>query len=618
METLKRTKPFKASTPDKTINRIREILSEVGIFTTEIHYSHNDKFHACRVSLNNNDVKSFSVGTNGKGMYPGYAVASAYGEFMERLQNGVLLMKHKFALQNYKYKNVLGDYFVEKLKHEDLELNFTIAPDEKLIKTEEVVDYFGNNLKQMFCIDDSAELVRYIKDDLHFDELVCIPYFDAETKETIMLPHELLKLRLGSNGMCAGNTPKEAIIQGICEIFERFAMTNIGRKELTPPTISKEYFKGHEIYDRMTLLESENDCQIIIKDCSLGIGLPVLAALIINNKTHEYFFHLGSDTSPVTALERCFTEIYQGLNSKEIKAKSRKIHLTRDIYSNGYQDREKVKYDEHMNNIRDGIGNWPQSILGDEPSWVFDGFNYTESTSDDRDFEYLLEIIKTMNKNVYVRDMSHLGFPTYFVYIPGLSEHKWQRDTKNYSFRTGIFTLFNLKHSKDHEIAELAESLEYFNENISNLFWYANSDIINTDADLFRAMLFHKIRNHKKAASYLTKFLNRIPDKLRGKSIYYFCARDYLHLLDKISDEERIIEKLRIFYKDNLIKEVIEDLKDPDKVFEYTKLPSCFDCYRCEVTEKCKFFKLLRIQKKIENIHINNVCNQEKLAEIFS
>ena len=38
-------------------------------------------------------LRTINIGTNGKGMTEAYSKASAYGELMERIQNGVLLLE---------------------------------------------------------------------------------------------------------------------------------------------------------------------------------------------------------------------------------------------------------------------------------------------------------------------------------------------------------------------------------------------------------------------------------------------------------------------------------------------------------------------------------------------
>ena len=109
----------KESDPLKTVEAAGSILSAHNIFTTEIWKN------------NGNDARSYSlqllapelgVSTNGKGVTRRYALASAYGEFMERLQNMILLP-------------------VEKLSADDTQTyGFCYFPDEETCSVREIAD----------------------------------------------------------------------------------------------------------------------------------------------------------------------------------------------------------------------------------------------------------------------------------------------------------------------------------------------------------------------------------------------------------------------------------------------------------------------------------------------
>ena len=74
---------YKDELPLNTINKIRNILNDLGILTVEQGWAHSaDSFYSVTVSVANT-----TLSTNGKGTTYQYALASAYGELMERLQN---------------------------------------------------------------------------------------------------------------------------------------------------------------------------------------------------------------------------------------------------------------------------------------------------------------------------------------------------------------------------------------------------------------------------------------------------------------------------------------------------------------------------------------------------
>lgn len=107
--------PYKDATPEDTISKIRTILIQKGFFTTEINWkSSMDKVFSCSVKL---DGLPFQV--NGKGLSAKYALASAYGEFMERLQTFFIYSGCKFSPVD---KDMYGFYLsVDEKRFEDFE-----------------------------------------------------------------------------------------------------------------------------------------------------------------------------------------------------------------------------------------------------------------------------------------------------------------------------------------------------------------------------------------------------------------------------------------------------------------------------------------------------------------
>lgn len=106
---------FKDCTPEETIAKIQSILNENEIEVEEIWKKHDDTINTYSTRL---VYKGTSIGTNGKGVSEVYARASAYAEFMERYQNGILT--------NYS-------------TGQDEKFNFYIDPDEKILSAEQIV-----------------------------------------------------------------------------------------------------------------------------------------------------------------------------------------------------------------------------------------------------------------------------------------------------------------------------------------------------------------------------------------------------------------------------------------------------------------------------------------------
>src|SRR5208337_1881336 len=93
---------YKAVNPEETIQTIRKILSELKLFVIESEWF-REKNTFISLGLSMADAPVYS---NGKGMDERFALASAYGEFIERLQN-LLLINGNMLVGNQPSHDVL-------------------------------------------------------------------------------------------------------------------------------------------------------------------------------------------------------------------------------------------------------------------------------------------------------------------------------------------------------------------------------------------------------------------------------------------------------------------------------------------------------------------------------
>ena len=209
-ETLKTLtqKKHKDALPSDTVSKIQGILSRMGIECEEFWAKENEiGTYSLRLNL-----KGTSIGSNGKGMTREFARASAYAEFMERIQNNKVVA-------NSTMNNVLCD------KHSP----FYLFPDETLRSAEELLAE-NNSFLQLFfqtrtaaelgAVEDRAALLnRYQKLDYNIhrrkDRFICVPYYSMKAGKTVEIPYTLQNMFYGSNGMCAGNSRDEALVQGM-------------------------------------------------------------------------------------------------------------------------------------------------------------------------------------------------------------------------------------------------------------------------------------------------------------------------------------------------------------------------------------------------------------------
>lgn len=114
----------------------------------------------------------------------------------------------------------------------------------------------------------------------------------------------------GTNGMAAGNTLEEALLQSLCEILERHCLTLIENNRLQVPSIDIATVKMPLVKDLIERFHCRPG-DIILKDFSLGLGLPVIGAARRINSMYS-IITAGVSPSRDEALLRALTESAQG------------------------------------------------------------------------------------------------------------------------------------------------------------------------------------------------------------------------------------------------------------------------------------------------------------------
>ena len=558
-EELVRLKPYKTSLPYETVQKIRTILFEHDIFLMEIgRKSKISNTYSNRIVVTDEGLESLDIGTNGKGMTARYALASAYGELMERVQN--MTITPQFVPEGYFYKpeNCERDYpdYNAFLESCNAESSFLFSPDEKWMDVESVLEETEEILKNMRVYHriPEGDLRQVLTEFSYNGKLACVPFYSIFEDRTVYLPYVLIKVNTGSNGMCAGNSPKEALIQGLAEIYERYAQQKIMLENLAAPDIDIELFRGTEVYRNLIAMEKKH-LEIQILDFSCDMGLPVVALKIIE-EDGGISIHPGADPSPITALERCLTESYQGATFQS-RFKSEYMNPPEDPNN---AEQVKAFYENLKNSFINGSGAYPSNIQNDERMPGFKGFAHPVTVSDDDDFQYMLDIAKRCGKNVYIRDNSYLGVPAFYVFIPGMSDIGFfpGPEVKNYlNFGRELYTIRSLPFAPIEEVKHLKEFIE---------------------ADM----------KHKYAI-------------ISAKDCFPLGVKDYMPE-EVLEDADKLLEALSLQIK------YLEGKGEP--VFTVENWPVCYHCDQCAYRDECKHKAFIKVFNSVRETYRKNVRPQ--------
>ena len=532
MQKLERNKPYKNTSPLVTINRIRQILFDNDIFVIESaqRIEPVTGVCSCRLILGDEGLRELDIGSNGKGMDAKYALASAYAEFVERLQNGATLWKICGIPDSVPGAVEVNREEYEKAARCLLHMAFgESAIDDKMFSR--IVGKANNKV---------------------------IVFKEYTSKESVCFPAKLYNIMTGSNGMAAGNTVLEATIQGLSEVFERAALQKLFLNQITPPTIDEALFEGTEVLNRLRELKRYG-ISFRILDCSINQKLPVIGLLL--EKKQKYHIHFGADPSPITALERCLTETFQGRLIEELP-----------LYEPLSKDEGLLTlYDNEKKEFTDSTGRVPIWIVDGEPTYSFEGFEHPITISDEDDMNYYMDILNHLGKKLYIWESDILGFPTVRIYVPGMTENHCFDITsclekpipKNISHFMKRLPLLN-----DAKYEALAQSVK---------IWLRKDFGIN-EAEDFPTGEFLGLKFTLPVGTFPGKYWE---DRLIVAAIY---------LRGGISEQGS--ELLEICIKDGSLSTSNADLlrirlKSKLLTFTPTEWPECPNCDNCGARQKC-------------------------------
>lgn len=609
---MKNYKEYKETTPENTINFIRSILNDLGLLLLDSN-ANRDNIFACRVILGNHNLTKLGIGMNGKGSTFEYALASGYAEFMEKIQNRFLCDYMHSYYGTKEFINTLpsNSRYKEKLHQENVILDFRYDEREEYWPLEKVLTSFGNELMLLYHADNIEELKSILIDVIKIEEnhILMVPCFSQKDNDEVFIPIDLILHAIGSNGMTAGNSENEALLHGFCEIFERYALKNIYYGELTPPTIPIEEFSETPVYEKIKYLIEKKGYEIIIKDCSLGKGLPVYGTIIIDKQNHLYNFKLGSDFVPYIAVDRCLNEAYQstkgfiGLPINWGCNNNKKNEINQEVINSNYH---KI--------LESSSGIWPLSIFSPIPSYEYAGENPNWGLSNDDDLQYCFNVIKQLGFNIYIRNNSITGFPTYYIIIPGMNQVLFSRKAYEDKFKYGILRYMKsypqLVDISPDEAKNLAQGIESrlqggYTIDITHDYFLFNTDecILNLDINIFLCLLFYFAKDYVKAKNHIDTYLKR----KSVKNQYLIAFSDYIQLAKieelPLNNVEFIMSQI---HGKKLASEVLSELSSPQKILQHYDFPTCFKCESCKIEKNCQYFKILRIEKKINEMSIKN------------
>ncbi len=335
--------------------------------------------------------------SNGKGASRKAALASALGEYFERLSTNY------FFADYYLGRDIANGDFV----HYPSEKWFPIE-DEDLLPEGILDDYLLEHF------DPEGDLTPDLLVDLQSGNyergIVAMPYVRQSDQQTVYIPQSIIANLYVSNGMSAGNTKYEARVQGLSEVFERYVKNKIIAEAVSLPLIPQEVIARYPTIQAAVQKLEEEGFPILAYDASLGGKYPVICVILLNPHNGTCFASFGAHPNFQVAFERTVTELLQGRSLKDL-----------DVFAPPSFNNDDVA--EHANletHFIDSSGLISWDLFKEKPDYDFVDWNFSGST--EQEYHSLMNIFDKLGKQVYVMDYNHLDVYACRIIVPGMSD----------------------------------------------------------------------------------------------------------------------------------------------------------------------------------------------------
>lgn len=382
--------------------------------------------------------------TNGKGASRPAALASALGEFFERLSCNY------FWNHYYLGERIANQEFAHYPRERWLPVTGTAWPAELLTPKLQAFYNPEGNIPAEALVDLNTG---------HYGRGICaIPYERLGDGAQVLFPVNIISNLYVSNGMAAGNSQSEARAQALSEILERHVKFKVIAEGLCLPDVPEAVLARHPGIAAGIDSLRQAGFGILVKDASLGGRYPVMCVTLLNPRDQGVFASFGAHPRFEVALERALTELLQG----------RALEALDGFPPPGLELDEVASGPNLEIHFVDSSGIVHWNFFTDRPDFEFTEWNFNDleqgSTGDD--YAWLCAAIQEDGFDIYVADFEHLGVYACRILVPGMSEIypvddlEWENNSNGAALRPAILHLAELD---DEQCAQVLDTLNAMN-----------------------------------------------------------------------------------------------------------------------------------------------------------
>ncbi|MBU1564514.1 MAG: YcaO-like family protein [Proteobacteria bacterium] len=479
--------PGKDACLEDTIDRATSLLKSMNLETEAISWQ-NPAPDCWSVHLR--ATSCAHLYTNGKGTSKPAALASALGEFFERLATNFF-----FADCFLDDRATTPPFFFYP---DEIWLppgkNPTIpksAPDGTALLTADLRKFYnpvGELNFEHLCDNNTNSTLRGI---------CALPFTDLTNGRKVYFPVSFLNNLYVSNGMAAGNSRTECCSQALSEIIERYVKNIIIRRGLSLPDVPLAVLKGYPRLYRIIDRLADEGLIVRVKDGSLGGQFPVICALLTDAVNGGVYAAFGANYRFETAIERTLTELLQGRNLEG-------LHHFQPPCHDLVQVADPFNLESHFVDS-DGLLAW--TMFRDKPDFPFSPWDFKGSTEEE--FIRLQSLISGLGTRLFRAEYLHCGMYSCRILVPGISEI-YPIDDLVYNNRSAGAALrpdlLRLPHMDRTELADFLDRLETLGLGDHQLLAHTIGILFDDDSTWsslrigeLKALLLLALHNHKEA-----------------------------------------------------------------------------------------------------------------------
>ena len=388
-------------------------------------------------SLHIRDASCGLMFTNGKGASKKSCLASALGEYFERLSC------------NYFF----ADYYLGEEIAQD---SFVHYPDEKWFEDEDgemPEGLLDEDLWSFYDPDEDmdAESIYDFNSSATERGICALPFIRQSDKACIYFPVNIIGNLYVSNGMAAGNSENEARVQALSEICERYVKNKVIAEGLSLPEIPAEVIARTPHIEASIEKIKAFGYELRLADASLGGVFPVISVTLINPKAGTILASFGAHPSFEVALERTVTELLQGRGLEQVD----------DCLVPSFNGAEVADSHNLVEHFINATGMVSYRFFTSEYDYEFVDWDHDASTGSE--FEYLCSVIHDRGFEIYIADYTHLDVYTCRILVPGMSEIYpvedllWNNNNEGAQYRAYLLSLDSLEEEGWQRILENIE-----------------------------------------------------------------------------------------------------------------------------------------------------------------